>query len=215
MFTSFFLASALGYLLGSISFSYHAGKLLKGIDLREHGSGNLGSTNTIRILGKKPGIAVQILDILKGLVSLLIARQLLAQTHLPDGLRIYILIAAGCASVMGHMFPFYLKFKGGKGVNTSLGVFLYLAPVATLTALGIFLLVYKLTGYVSAGSLSAALGLPLIIAAQKYWFAQPVSLPLLCFAGIIALLIVLMHRSNISRLLSHEENTLNISQKQL
>ncbi len=194
------------YFIGSISFAYLAGKLLKGIDLREHGSGNLGSTKTIRVLGKGPGTVVQLLDILKGSGPVYLIT-LLGKAYGVTGESLVLLqILAGLTAILGHIYTLFLNFRGGKGVNTTFGVFLYLAPLQVLLAVLVFLIVFIATRYVSLGSILAAISLPLIMTVEKYGLSRSVSPTLLGFSVLTALLVIATHKSNIERLLAGTEN---------
>ena len=146
-------AAALGlsYLLGSIPTGLLFGKALRGIDIREHGSRNIGATNTLRVLGKKLGALALAGDLGKGLIAVLLVAPLLSRWP-------YAPLACGLAAIIGHVAPAFLKFKGGKGVATSTGVFLALAPPATLFAAAVFGAVVYVTRMVSAASLSAVPG---------------------------------------------------------
>jgi glycerol-3-phosphate acyltransferase PlsY len=180
------------YLLGATPTSYIAGKVGRGIDLREHGSRNLGATNVYRILGWKYAIPVALFDIAKGAVPVLLA---------PDTLYRWLPLAAGGAAVLGHMFSPYVRFKGGKGVATAAGMFLALAPLAILIAIPVWGLCLWLTGYVSLSSIIAVLSVPLSVA-----LLQPDS-PYVFWASVaLVALIIFAHRRNISRLLSGTEN---------
>jgi len=196
----------LAYLLGSIPTSFIFGKLLQGIDLRQHGSGNVGATNALRILGVKIGIITLILDIAKGFFAVYIISIIL---HDATNL---MLIFAGLAAILGHIFTIFLKFKGGKGVATSAGVFIALAPVATLSAFILFLIVVAVSKYVSLGSLLAAAALFLIefIINLTNNFND---LEILIFTGIIALFIIIRHKANIGRLRKGEENKISFKRK--
>ncbi len=188
------------YTLGSIPTGYWAGKLLKGIDIREHGSKNMGATNVFRVLGKTPGILVLLLDVLKGVVAVAVVPRILG---LHDHLSY---IFCGLVAVCGHNWTVFLRFKGGKGVATSLGVFLGLTiQVASLrlaVALCVltWLIVFVAFGYVSLASIIAAAALPFLMVL----FAQPLELVMLgvVFCG----LVVLRHRPNIQRLLQGRES---------
>ena len=184
-----------GYLLGSIPFGLLYGRLA-GVDVRQLGSRNIGATNVNRLLGKKLGIMTLVSDLLKGLVPMLVASHFLAG----QGAELWVMLT-GLAAFIGHCWPIYLKFVGGKGVATALGIFLYLAPLPTLAAILIFICVVWLSGFVSLGSMSAALAMPLMI-----WLT---GLPIetTYVAGIIALLIVIKHHENISRLLKGTEKS--------
>lgn len=187
------IAIFLSYLIGTVSFSLYTGKLWKGIDLREHGSGNLGATNTFRVLGLGPGILVLIGDILKGILAVQIGKWLGGQTPI-------IVILCGIAAIIGHSWPFYLKFRGGKGIATGAGVLLSIAPTLTIICAVIWLFVVFMTKYVSLGSIIAA-----SIAALGMWFfPYPTEYKVLIL--IAAVFVIFRHRSNIQRLLRGNEN---------
>jgi glycerol-3-phosphate acyltransferase PlsY len=191
------LGVVVGYLLGSIPFAYLAGRLTRGIDLREHGSGNLGATNVYRTLGAKVAVVVFLCDVLKGALPVLVVLRFTAGPHL------YLwAIAAGVAAIAGHAKPLFLLWRGGgKGVATATGVFLALAPVPTLVAVATWLAVVAVTGYVSLGSLLAAVALPIAIAALLSVHATifPVSIAIAAF-------VFWSHRANIGRLRRGEEH---------
>lgn len=187
----------LGYVLGSIPFAYIAGRVTRGIDLRQHGSGNLGATNVYRTLGAKVAAIVFVLDTLKGALPVLAVRQYAIGTHLELWA-----IAAGVAAIVGHAKPIFLLWKGGgKGVATAGGVFLSLAPIPALASMAAFLVVLLLTGYVSVSSLTAAVVLPLVLAATS-----GVRTPLFAVSVVIALFVFWTHRANIGRLRRGEEH---------
>jgi glycerol-3-phosphate acyltransferase PlsY len=184
------LAILASYLLGATPTSYIAGKVGRGIDLREHGSKNLGATNVYRILGWKYAIPVALFDIAKGAVPVLVF------SH-----PAWLSVAVGAAAVLGHMFSPYVSFKGGKGVATAAGVFLALAPVAVLLAILVWGLCLWLTGYVSLSSIVAVLTVPVSIS-----LLQPGS-PYTFWASVaLVALIIFAHRRNISRLVAGTEN---------
>ena len=185
-----------GYLLGSVPFGLLYGKLA-GIDVRHQGSGNIGATNVNRLLGKKLGALTLVSDILKGLLPMLLATWLLGD-H-PDSQRW--IIFTGGAAFLGHCFPLYLNFRGGKGVATALGVHLYLAPLPTLAAVALFALTVRLSGYVSLGSLTAAAALPLLILMG----GGPLDLVLL--STLIGAVIWIKHHENLARLLRGQEKS--------
>ncbi|MGA2090686.1 MAG: glycerol-3-phosphate 1-O-acyltransferase PlsY [Endomicrobiales bacterium] len=187
------------YLLGSIPVSFLLGKLLKGIDIRQHGSGNPGATNVFRVLGPVPGIVTFVLDALKGFVPVAIA------VHMA-GNELSALIAGLCA-ILGHMYTLFLGFKGGKGVATSAGVFGALLPGPTALALATFAIVFALFRYVSLGSIAAALVLPLCA-----WYVDSFSIKTLC-AALVAVIIIYKHRSNIRRLIDGTENKITFTRK--
>ncbi|NLM53249.1 MAG: glycerol-3-phosphate 1-O-acyltransferase PlsY [Firmicutes bacterium] len=196
---SSFLIVAAAYLLGSIPFGYLAGKLLKGIDIRQYGSGNIGTTNIHRILGLKPAIIVLILDVAKGLLPVLLARYFTDSTTLH--------LVTGFAAIVGHNWPLFLKFRGGKGIATSIGVFIGLAPLVLLIGCIVGGLVIAVTRYVSLGSIIGALSAPIAMIILD----MP---PVYIFFGIIiCIMVIWRHRENIVRLLNGTENKLGTKVK--
>lgn len=200
-------AVLLAYLLGAIPFGLLLGLWLKRVDIRQHGSRNIGATNTLRVLGKPMGITALILDISKGFAAVWLARLLGAEWG-------YAALSCGLAAVLGHVFPVYLGFKGGKGVATGAGIFLALATVPLLIAVAVFVVTVLLTRMVSAGSCIGAVAL----AAASFilpagwalapWHFLPGLWPLRIFALAVAALILVKHRGNIQRILRGEENKL-------
>lgn len=189
------LGVLIGYLAGSIPFAYLAGKA-HGIDLRQHGSGNLGATNAIRVLGKKTGLAVYLADTLKGFIPVATLPGLLntSDPHLWA-------IAIGVAAIIGHVKPIFLLGQGGgKGVATTGGVFFGLTPLPTLVALVGFIVVVALTKRVSIGSLTSAVVLPAGVIVEK----GPTH-PLSIICVMIALLVIWLHRANIRRIIAGTE----------
>ena len=187
------------YILGSIPNALWIGKVFKGIDVREHGSKNTGSTNAARVLGAKLGILTLILDISKGAIPTLIATMLLDSTISA--------ILVGICAILGHSFSIFMKFKGGKAVATTVGVFIVLVPGAILLVAVIFFLVFGITRYVSLSSMIGAISLPIwIIIFYK-------NIPLTIFGIIIAILIIVRHKSNIQRLLNGTESKFSINKK--
>ncbi|MDP3024655.1 MAG: glycerol-3-phosphate 1-O-acyltransferase PlsY [candidate division Zixibacteria bacterium] len=198
------LIAVSSYLLGSVPLGIIISKLWKGIDIREHGSKNPGATNVYRVVGPIPALIVLILDIGKGLVAtLLLSRISIGQPFLNP---VSLMILAGIAVILGHVFPVFVGFKGGKGVATGLGVLLSLAPLETAFALLLFLIIVALTRYVSLGSLSSASFILLALIFKKYYFHKPVSLELLVTVLVLTIFIFYTHRSNIKRLLNGTEN---------
>ncbi len=184
---------AAAYLLGATPTSYIAGRLGRGIDLREHGSKNLGATNVYRILGWGYAIPVAIIDVAKGVIPVALFGP---WAHGPEWLP----VTLGGAAVLGHMFSPYVRFKGGKGVATAAGVFIALAPWAFVIALPVWGLSLWLTGYVSLSSIAAALTFPI-------WVRLTAGGGATFWASIVlALLIVVAHRPNIKRLIAGTEN---------
>ena len=196
-----FLAVAGGYLLGSIPTSVWAGKIFHGIDVREHGSGNAGATNVIRVLGWKTGIPVMIVDIGKGwLAASLPLIFNLAEKN--TDMMISMQITTGMAAMIGHVYPVFAGFRGGKGVGTTFGVLLSLNPLLTLSCLGVFLAVLFISGYVSISSMSAGAAFPILLFTV---FKTP-SPVFRIFSIVVALALIITHRTNIKRLLKGEES---------
>ena len=186
-----FFSLILGYLLGSIPSGWLAGRWLKGIDLRELGSGSTGATNVLRQVGKGPALVVFLIDVGKGAAAVLLARAL--------GLGDWIQVLAGLTALAGHIWPIWLGFKGGKAVATGLGLFLGLAWPVGLASFGVFMAVFSLSRLVSLASVLAAISLPLLMAAGSGSTANQV-------VALVAMLLVLWrHRSNIQRLLNGTE----------
>ena len=197
----------LAYLLGSIPFGYLLVRLRGGGDVRETGSGGTGATNVTRRAGRGAGLLTLLLDALKGMAAVLVARAALGAGPGAE----WWVCAAGACAVLGHVFPVWLRFRGGKGVATGLGVFLVLAPLATLCASLVFLCVVWLWRYVSLGSLAAACALPAAVwALSRLGASDRASRALLAFACAGAALIVFMHRANVGRLLRGEESRLKL-----
>jgi len=197
------------YLLGAVPFGFLIGKA-HGKDLRQLGSGNIGATNAARALGKKWGIFCFCLDVLKGLIPMLLVPVLIEDhSSSPGKLTLWLLV--GCAAVVGHVFPVYLKFKGGKGVATSLGIVLGLWPYYTLCGICAFVIwavTVLIWRYVSLSSILAAIFFPVLLFSFIFFidaweFSQ--LWPLLLMAAVMALLVVLRHISNIKRLLDGSE----------
>ena len=191
------------YLLGSVPFGYLAGRLL-GIDIRQAGSGNVGATNVVRVLGKGYGYPVFALDVLKGFgavkMSMLMAPGRPPEWNTPE----FFGIVAAMSSVLGHLYPPWLKFKGGKGVATSAGALLALTPVATLIGVAIWIIVFWLTRYVSLASITAAIVLPIVILLVSSRDQNKGKL-LVYASTCVAVVVIWRHRSNVSRLMRGTE----------
>ncbi len=197
-FSLFFIGAA--YLLGSIPFGLMIGFSVKGLDIRQHGSNNIGATNVSRVVGKKWGITVLLLDALKGYVACVLP------ACLGLGLAVPFQLILGVSAILGHSFPIWLKFKGGKGVATSLGVFLAVSSIPTLITFGIWIICFTLTHIISISSLVAALVFPVMITwryagSSEFKFLLPISL-------ILAVFIFFTHRANIQRLRQGTEKKL-------
>ncbi len=190
------LSIILGYLIGSVPFALIFGKVFGGIDVRQHGSGNLGGTNVIRLLGVKVGLPVILCDIGKGVLAAFIGTML--------GGELFGLIAGICA-VFGHFYPVFAGFKGGKGVATGAGIFIYLAPFQMLIVVSIFLLVLLIFGYVSLASIiGSATGIILFIL-PEFLTGMEINLGVRLGALLVGGFIIYKHRSNIKKLAIGEE----------
>ncbi len=196
----------ISYVTGSTPTSIIVGKVVKGIDIREHGSGNAGGTNVFRVLGWKPALVVIIVDIFKGwLPTAIYATTLFQDQAIQDIGAVQIL--CGFAAVLGHTYTMFAGFKGGKGVGTLGGMLIALFPIAVPLCIIVFAIVLILTGYVSLGSIIASVSLPIILLIlPPLGFAEPPTLSLLVFSLLIPWFIIFTHRSNLSRLRSGEEN---------
>ena len=190
------VAIALAFLAGSIPFGVIAGKV-KGVDVRAHGSGNIGATNAARVLGKRVGVVVLLCDAAKGAVPVWLARAYVAP-RVPHGE--WVVAAVAAAAFAGHLAPPWLRFRGGKGVATALGVFVAAAPWAALVAASVFVACYAVWRLSSVGSLAAATAFIPMMWILGY------GPPLRALAVAIWVLIVWKHRGNIERLLAHKEN---------
>ena len=183
------------YLLGAIPTSYLAGRLIRGIDLREHGSRNLGATNLYRVLGWRFAIPVGLLDAAKGLIPVLVFAPRVSDSEV-------FALVCGLTAVVGHVFSIFVGFKGGKGVATAAGVMLGLTPVALGVAVAVWAALVFLTGYVSVGSIAAAAVFPVAV-----WLLEPPTRPAILWLDIaVAAAIIWLHRGNIQRLLNGTEN---------
>ena len=198
-----------GYLLGSIPSGYLAGRWLKGMDIRQEGSGSTGATNVLRVVGKGPALVVFLIDVLKGTAAVVLARVLLEPMGTPAGPGDWgvdtAVVAAGLAALAGHSWPVWLRWRGGKAVATALGMLLGLAWPVGLASFGIFLTVLSLSRIVSLSSVAAAIALPLLMLG---WFQSEgagVRWPYLILALLTGLLVIWRHRSNLGRLLAGTE----------
>jgi glycerol-3-phosphate acyltransferase PlsY len=193
--------SIVAYLLGSIPSSVWIGRWFYNIDIREHGSGNAGTTNTFRVLGTFPGIVVFIVDIFKGYLAVSLIH--FAHQYIPTtATYINFELLLGGLAVLGHIFPVYVGFKGGKGVATLLGIVLAIHPIGALISLSIFTVVLLITKYVSLSSMTAGLIFPFLII---FVFKESI-VSLIMFSILISVLLIITHQKNIVRLLAREEN---------
>jgi len=194
----------IAYLLGSLAWSVWIGRWVFGLDLRDHGSGNAGATNAFRVLGSQAGTLVLILDTLKGFAAVKLIHFLPS-----DNQTVVLMLGLGFMSVLGHLFPVYVGFRGGKGIATLLGVVIALHSGAALLSLVVFVAFLLSTRIVSISSMTAALSLPLWLI---YRFQEP-SEVLIIFSCAIALLVLVTHRKNIVRLLRGEERKVKLKRK--
>ncbi|MFC3803147.1 glycerol-3-phosphate 1-O-acyltransferase PlsY [Cohnella sp. GCM10012308] len=196
------IAVAFSYLLGSVSFSILFARWLRKIDIRQHGSGNAGATNTLRVLGKGPAIAVFVLDIAKGLVAVAIGQAIAGEQGS------WLAVACGLASIAGHNWPIYFRFKGGKGIATTVGALIYMAPLPVVAAGVVAIILIVITRYVSLGSMVFAALVPVILG-----LAGEIG-PVFWGALILALLAIVRHRKNIVKLMNGTENKIGAKKKE-
>jgi glycerol-3-phosphate acyltransferase PlsY len=204
----YFSVAAMAYLLGSIPFGFILARSFLGTDVRTIGSGNIGATNVLRTGSKGLGIATLLLDAAKGYTAVVLAR--LLSVHggaMGSSLDVVLGVAALCAMI-GHVFPVWLKFRGGKGVATGVGVFLALAPMAVAIALVLFILVFAISHYVSLASIIATAAFPVVTA-----LLQPHDRSLMPFIVAASLLILVKHHANIRRLLGGNEHRLEFTKR--
>lgn len=203
----------ISYLIGSIPTSLWVGKLFKGIDIRNHGSGNAGATNTFRILGWKPGVVVLAIDFMKGFTAAWWVSNL--AFHIGSGpvsiipswsMDPFLMIVCGITAVVGHMFPLYASFDGGKGMAAATGMLVAIEPLSVAITFAIFLVVMFASHYVSLASLVAAFIYPITLVIERYVFGLHIDGSVLILAACIGLFIIYMHRENIKRLLNGTEN---------
>lgn len=197
------------YLLGAIPFALVITRMVGIDDLRKHGSGNLGATNVWRVAGGKTAAAVFALDIGKGVAAIGIA-QLTGQTLIDRDL---FLVICAAAAVLGHIFPVYIGFKGGKGVNTALGVMIMLLPIETLIAVAVFLIVVTISRMISLGSITAAVVLMAVTFVERFAMNTPMATTYLVLTVFVALAVLVAHRSNIKRIIAGTENRLSFGSK--
>jgi len=200
-------ALILAYLCGSIPTAVWIGQAFFGVDVREYGSGNAGATNTFRVLGKKAGVPVMLIDILKGWTATNLAYFIGVSTTGPYHSPEYInyALALGIAAVMGHLFPIFAGFRGGKGIATLCGMILAINLPAALFCVGVFLVVLLVTRYVSLSSIMAGFAYPVAVA-----LLFPISRPVIIYAMCMCLLILVTHQKNIERLLKGTESRVNL-----
>ena len=195
------------YLLGSIPFSVIAGKLLKGIDIREYGSGNAGATNVFRVLGKKAGLPVLILDILKGYLAVNLVY--FSDFNEDPNMYVNLSLSFGVIAVIGHILPIFLAFRGGKGVATLLGLMIGVFPYAAIFSILIFLFVLIISKYVSLSSIIASLFFPIGV----YLFFNNLIPTVIIFSLFVPIIIIVTHQRNIERIFKGEESKVKIFKK--
>ncbi len=196
------------YLLGSIPTAVWVGRVFYNKDVREYGSGNAGATNTFRVLGKKAGIPVLLFDIFKGVLSVYLAQYFVDYPKGSEDFVNYQLVL-GVGVLVGHIFPIYVGFRGGKGIATLLGIMIAIHPQAAFSCIGVFLVVFLLTKYVSLGSMISSVCFPLLII-----LVFKLEIPsLVIFSIFIAIMVLITHQKNIERLLRGDESKANINLK--
>lgn len=194
----------LSFCLGALPNGYIIAKAFEGIDIREHGSKNIGATNVGRVIGWKYGFPVLILDALKGALPVLIARFYFHEYHNWEPLSLSLLL--GSLAILGHVYTPFLNFKGGKGVATALGVCLSLVPITTFGAIIVFIIVYKLSRFVSLGSMLGSISMPILyFIFVSYWNKDQLSVPVLYSLVFVAVIITIAHRDNLIRIIQGKE----------
>jgi glycerol-3-phosphate acyltransferase PlsY len=212
---SLLVVAIISYLIGAIPASLWVGKIFKKVDLREHGSGNLGATNTFRILGWKSGVVVVIIDFFKGFVaSYYVSRIAFEIGNIPTVISgwetgVFLMIMAGLFAVLGHMYSPYAKFKGGKGALTACGMLFAIEPLAISLGLSVFFIILFTTRYVSLASILSTFSYPLFLLLLRYGFGHNIDGSLIVISSIVAIVIIVKHRSNIERLLSGTESRIS------
>lgn len=190
----------IAYLIGAIPTAVWIGRTFYDIDVREYGSGNAGATNTFRVLGKKAGIPVLIIDIFKGWLAVRIANY--SDLQIDSNQYISLQLVLGVAALIGHIFPVFVGFRGGKGIATLVGIMLAVHPYGALAAIILFVVVLIITKYVSLGSIISAICFPFLI----LFYFKETSQVLILFSFLIAILVIITHQKNIQRLIRGEEN---------
>ncbi len=213
---SLLIVLLISYLLGSIPSSLWVGKIFHSIDIRKHGSGNAGTTNTFRVLGWKSGVTVFILDIMKGFASSywvsMYAFEIMNGPIAPPGWEAdaFLKITCGLMAVAGHMFPVFASFKGGKGAATACGMLFGIEPISIGISFSIFILITLTTRYVSLASITASFIYPISLLVMRYGFGYFVDGSIIIFATLVSLGIIIKHKTNIKRLIDGCESKVNI-----
>lgn len=198
----YFLIGAVAYLLGSIPFGLILVRVFRKQDIRQQGSGNIGATNVIRSGGKGLGAATFLLDTAKGFIAVLLAWQVALHTHQTQSTAQNLAATAALCAILGHIYTIWLGFKGGKGVATGLGVFLGIAPISALIALGVFIIVVLLSRFVSLASIIACVAFPLAALLRPH---EPLTRWMVAVVILLPLIVIAKHHANIRRLLSGTE----------
>ena len=205
--TGFFIGLVIAYLLGSVPTAVWYGKSLFSIDIREHGSKNAGATNTFRTLGKKAGVTVLAIDLLKGFLAPLVALLFVRLGMIPAESLVHVQIVYGVTAVFGHVFPVFAGFRGGKGVATLTGMMLCIHPAGAGLCVGIFIVLFLLFGYVSLGSMIGTAAFPILLVTRVF---GPWDSWLLVFGIVMATAVILTHKKNIIRLIQGTEDKISI-----
>jgi glycerol-3-phosphate acyltransferase PlsY len=201
----YFLAAFAAYLLGSIPFGYLLVRLVRKEDIREKGSGNIGATNVVRSGSKGLGALTFLLDVLKGFLAVMLCGLAAARAGMPPEARASVVAVAALCAILGHVYPVWLGFRGGKGVATAFGVFLALAPWAALAGLGVFALIFGVSRYVSLGSILSAAAFPGFALLIPDALRIPRTPLVVAVLFLVPLIVILKHRENIARLMSGKE----------
>lgn len=208
---SFYVILIAAYFIGGIPFGLFIGRLFGRGDIREKGSGNIGATNILRVVGPIPAVFVFICDVSKGSAAVYLCRVAYNASVVPLPMSIESAsLIAGILAVLGHAFSPYMKFKGGKGVNTALGLFIYVLPLQSLAALGVFVLMILATRYVSLSSMAATSFFTAVLYVEKFIMHRPIDKAYIIAATVVVLLIIVTHRENIKRLIAGKEYRLDI-----
>ena len=203
----------ISYFLGSIPGALWSSKALHGVDIRNYGSHNCGATNAFRVVGWQAGALATVVDFGKGVLAAGVVPAIIRIDPIPPALAVFgwdkfvvLGVLAGIGAVVGHMYPIFARFQGGKGVNTAAGMLLALTPLTMGLTLAVFATVLFTSRYVSLASMTAALSFPIIVAVRRFAFGADLDPSLLVFGGLLALAIIVAHRSNIQRLLNGTES---------
>jgi len=203
----YFLFIVISYLVGSIPVAVWIGKKCRGIDIREHGSQNAGATNTFRVFGQKLGWIVLTLDVTKGFFASILPL-FIADNYSENQLLLFQLVTS-LACIIGHVFPIFAQFRGGKGVASSLGIIIGINPVSAAISLGIFMIIFLLFKFVSLGAIVTAISYPFV----SFFLVKEDTHVMIIFSILLGFLIIISHRKNIKRLINGEESRMNLSKR--